>query len=295
MFSGLSAFPLTPTDIDGVVLQADFEALLARIMDASVHSIGVLGSTGGYAYVAIEMRKQVAEIALRFNNQAIPIIIGVGAMRTDDAVHLAQHGEQHGADGLLLAPISYTPLTENEVYSHFLTVAQATALPLCIYNNPSTTGFKFSVELIQKLAQIENIKSIKMPLPADSDFVREMALIKSHTPVDFTVGYSGDWHCTAAMKAGSDAWYSAIGGLFPNETLALLNAVQSGDIKRITQHEGKFLPFFDLMKQYGSYRVLYAAANHLGLTKAQPHLPILPLHDVAEKKRVTEAINALQS
>ena len=66
---------------------------------------------------------------------------------------------------LLLAPVSYTPLRDAEVFQHYRAVAGASDLPLCIYNNPGTTHFNFSLELLQRLADIPTIKAVKMPLP----------------------------------------------------------------------------------------------------------------------------------
>ena len=71
----------------------------------------------------------------------VPLIVGVGALRTDWAKELARGAERAGADGLLLAPMSYTPLTLSEVAEHYRAVAGTTNLPLSIYNNPGTTHF----------------------------------------------------------------------------------------------------------------------------------------------------------
>ena len=87
--------------------------------------------------------------------------------------NLARDAASEGADALLLAPVSYTPLTEEEVYQHFAAVAEATDLPLCVYNNPGTTHFTFSDALLERLAAVPNIKAVKMPLPKDMDFKGE--------------------------------------------------------------------------------------------------------------------------
>jgi 4-hydroxy-tetrahydrodipicolinate synthase len=90
-------------------------------------------------------------------------------MRTDDAIALAQDAEGAGANALLLAPGSYTPLTDKEVFQHFFAVAASTDLPLCIYNNPGTTHCTFSVGLLERLSKLPNIAAVKMPLPANGD------------------------------------------------------------------------------------------------------------------------------
>lgn len=170
LFSGLSAFPLTPTDAAGH-LQADvLGRFLERIEAAGADSIGLLGSTGGYAYLSREARQHAVRVAVECVGGKIPIVVGVGALRTDEAETLARDARAAGADGLLLAPLSYTPLTDEEVFQHFSAVAEAGGLPLCIYNNPSTTKFTFTDDLIARLAKLPNVAAVKMPLPANGDF-----------------------------------------------------------------------------------------------------------------------------
>src|SRR3954467_6370404 len=85
--------------------------------------------------------------------------------RTDEAVRLAQDAKAIRADAGLLAPVSYTPLTDGEVFEHFATVARESRLPLCIYDNPSTTHFKFSPTLVGRLSQLPGIIAVKCPAP----------------------------------------------------------------------------------------------------------------------------------
>jgi 4-hydroxy-tetrahydrodipicolinate synthase len=123
LFSGLSAFPLTPTDAAGH-LQADVLCrFLENIQAAGADSIGLLGSTGGYAYLTREARQRAVRVAVACVGGMIPIIVGVGALRTDEAETLARDAKAAGADGLLLAPMSYAPLTDEEVFQHFAAVA----------------------------------------------------------------------------------------------------------------------------------------------------------------------------
>lgn len=202
LFTGLSAFPITPADASGHVDIAVLTRLLERIHLAGADSIGLLGSTGGYAFLSRDERRRAVEAAMTGVGGKIPVIVGVGALRTDEAQALARDARAAGADGLLLAPMSYTPLTEEEVYQHFAAVAEAGELPLCIYNNPGTTRFTFSHALIARLAKVANIVAVKMPLPPESDFKGEMGLLRQETPKDFSIGYSGDWGAAAGLLAG---------------------------------------------------------------------------------------------
>ena len=294
LFRGLSAFPITPTDHAGVVDASALAIILNRIKEAGADSVGLLGSTGGYAFLSRDQRRRTVETAMTTVGGKIPVIVGVGALRTDEAQALARDAREAGANGLLLAPVSYTPLTEQEVYEHYAAVADVGQLPLCVYNNPSTTKFTFSVRLIERLAKVPNIVAIKMPLPADGDYSSEMATIRRHTASTFATGYSGDWGAADALLAGADAWYSVVAGLLPSEALALTRAAQSGDIEGAERVNRAFEPLWSLFKEFGSFRVMYAIAEIVGVGSFEPPRPVLGLQPEA-RVRVAEAVDALRT
>lgn len=118
-FQGLSTFPITPTDARGRVDSEALGRLLERLHAAGVDSVGLLGSTGGYMYLTRAERRRAITAAVSSVGGRTPLIVGVGALQTDEAENLARDAASKGADALLLAPVSYTPLTEEEVYQHF--------------------------------------------------------------------------------------------------------------------------------------------------------------------------------
>lgn len=292
LFEGLSAFPITPADASGRVDTDALGRVLRRIRDAKADSIGLLGSTGGYAFLTMEERIRAMDAAMDAVGGSIPMIVGVGAIRTSDAEMLAKAAKGAGADGLLLAPVSYAPLTEDEVFEHFAAVADAGELPLCIYNNPGTTKFVFTNDLIAKLSQVPNIAAVKMPLPEENDFGGELSYLRAHTPPAFRIGYSGDSGAAPSLLAGGDAWYSVVGGLLPAQALALTRAAQSGDLAKTQEIDAAFAPLWALFRQFGSFRVMYSIADVLGLCKAEPPRPVLPI-PVDARDRVTEAVYEL--
>ena len=136
LLRGLSAFPITPADAEGRVDVDALRKLVASLCAARVDSIGLLGSTGTYAYLSRSERRRALDAAIEEATGQVPILVGVGALRTNEAVRLAQDAKAAGAAAGLLAPVSYTSLTEDEVFQHFATVARESGLPLCIYDNP---------------------------------------------------------------------------------------------------------------------------------------------------------------
>lgn len=272
LFSGLSAFPITPLTTAGEVLASDLVRLVRRIEAGGADSIGLLGSTGTYMFIGREQRRRA--VAAAVGAGSIPVIVGVGAMRTDEAQLLAHDAATEGAAGLLMAPVSYTPLTEDEVFEHFLAVASASDLPLCIYSNPGTTNFTFRPEFVGRLATIASIAAIKLPLPSSGDIAADLTAFRQAAP-NLSIGYSGDWGCKDALLAGADCWFSVAGGLFPERAAALTAAAMKGDRKEADRQDAAFAGLWSLFRANGSLRVMYAAANMLGLTDAQPPRPLL--------------------
>lgn len=289
LFHGLSAFPITPARDGGHADAPALHRLLARLTAAKVDSIGLLGSTGGYAYLDLGERQAVLETALESIAGAAPVIVGVGALRTKDAVTLAAHAQAAGAAGLLLAPISYTPLTEDEVFQHFAAIARSSDLPICVYDNPSTTHFSVSPHLLVRLATLPTVKAAKLPLPEDGDVAAQIARLRPQLPDGFSLGFSGDWGARAALLAGADAFYSVAAGLLPRPVMGLARAAMAGDAEEAARQDAGLAPLWDLFRQFGSLRVMFMAAQLLSLTEAAPPRPILPLPD-SERGRLAHAL-----
>jgi 4-hydroxy-tetrahydrodipicolinate synthase len=291
-FTGLSAFPITPADENGRVQTDQLQGFLDRLKTVDVGSICLLGSTGTYAYLSRAERRRAVDAAVEGLAGHVPLIVGVGALRTDDACHLAKDAAASGADALLLAPVSYTPLTQEEAFQHYQTVALATDLPLCIYNNPGTTHFSFSLDLLERLAHVPGITAVKMPLPLQGGISDDLSRLRNALPDNFAIGYSGDWGCAEALLAGADTWFSVVGGLFPEIAAQLTNAARAGNTDEVHLIDARLAPLWDLFKEYGSLRVIYAAARLAGLTTCDAPRPILPLGK-EETRRVADATEHL--
>ncbi|KFY97898.1 hypothetical protein V498_01831 [Pseudogymnoascus sp. VKM F-4517 (FW-2822)] len=276
IFQGLSAFPITPTDSDGKVNTGALGRIIERLDMPGVDSIGLLGSTGTYIYLTRHERKRAIDVAIQTLRGRKPLIVSAGALRTDDAQHLAKDAEEAGVDGLLLAPVSYFPLTEEEVYQHYESVAGSTTLPICIYNTPSTTHFTFSDALLARIAGLPNVVALKQPAPTNEPKGRHEAL-RAKLPSGFSVGYSADWLVADSLLAGGSAWYSVIAGVLPAPSVALMDGIRRGDDVEVKRISALFQPIWDLFQEFGDLRVVYALANELDLCKAAPPRPILPI------------------
>lgn len=290
--SGLCAFPITPFDESGIVDTEALQRLLARLVEAGVDLIGLLGSTGSYPYLARAERRRAIEAAVECVGTQIPLLVGIGSLRTDEVADLARDAKRAGAQAGLLAPVSYVPLQQHEVHAHFETISKA-ELPLCIYNNPGTTGFTVTPELVGRLARLPNIVAVKNPAPAADEFVALHATLRAGVPMDFSLGYSVDWNAGHTLLAGGDAWYSVLAGLYPTIALRLTRAAQAGRAEDVHQLNRQLEPVWQLFRTYSSYRVMHLAASLAGIARTRPPRPVLPLTGEAARQ-VEHVLEELQ-
>ena len=192
-----------------------------------------------------------------------------------DVLRHARDAEAAGAQGVLLAPVSYLPLTDDDVAGLVADVAGATGLPICIYNNPGTTHFTISEALLARLAQIAGVAAVKNPPPSDRGFGAQIARVRASTPAGFSVGYSGDAAIAGALQGGADAWYSVLAGTCPDLCLGLWQARE--DAVALKALNSRLAPLWALFDAHGSIRVVYEIANILGLGPVTLPKPLLPM------------------
>src|SRR5699024_7513332 len=248
-----------------------------------------LGSTGSYVYLDPEERARVAQLSVD-SALDIPVFVGIGALRTRDVLANARTAEAAGAKGLLLAPVSYQPLTDDEVFALFRTVAEETSLPIAVYDNPSTTHFTFSTELYARLAELEAVASIKIPGAALPPAGRDERTGASRAAVgrEGPSGICGGALGAEGRGAGCGARAPAVGGTLAEPILAITRAAELGNAERARELSAELQPLWDLFAEYGgSLRVTAAIAEHLGLV-GDHSLP-LPIHGLDEAARAEVA------
>jgi 4-hydroxy-tetrahydrodipicolinate synthase len=281
-FTGLSAFPLTPLR-DDALDEAAYARIVSRLADARVDSITALGSTGAAPYLSREERATAARIAVEHAGD-VPVFVGIGALRTSHVRALADDAQEAGAAGVLLAPLTYQPLTPDDVFGLYADVTRDLSVPLIVYDNPGTTHFAFTDELYARIAELPNVASIKIPpIPGRADVAAaRIDAVRRRLPAHVTIGISGDAFATTALIAGCDAWYSVIAGTLPEPALAIVRAVQSADAAGARAASDRLGPLWALFAVHGSLRVIAAIAEQLGLAERSClPLPIRGLDDAA--------------
>ena len=301
MFTGLSAFPITPFKQEAIDYKA-FKGLVENLASANVDSICAIGSTGLYPYLTREQKYDVAKLAVDHAN-GIPVMAGVGALRTYDVLKNVEAVQQAGVNAVLLAPVSYQVLNEEEVYGLYEAVSHEVSVPICVYENPRVTNFTFSDDLYRRIGKLPNIGAIKIPgtpfakssmdnssskdIPpseaSSSEGARRLASLREIMPAHIAIGVSGDSFGAAGMSEGCDLWLSVIGGIFPRTVMRIIEAAQSGDAQAQSQELNEIWCMF--ARNGGGLRVVAAAAEILGYCET-PSLPapFLPI----DKKEYSE-------
>lgn len=270
----LVAYPLTPRGEDGRLLTSSFEQLVDSAISAGANAVGVLGSTGGFAYMPRSARKRITRSAVEVADGRAPVIVGVGALSTAEV--LANLAEAHsvGASGALLQPMAYQPLTFDEIYGLYKDASAATEIPLWVYNNPSTTGHRFSVEQLTKIGRLSAVAGFKDRAANATDAKDRMDRIAAAMPprtarqIDW--GFSGDGHGAQVLLAGATAWHSGLAGVLPEICVAIAQAATSGHAPHARVLQRQLTPLSIIVRQYGGIRTAHSIAQMLGLDVGEP-------------------------
>lgn len=287
MFTGLCAFPLTPFK-DEQFDPVAFARIINNLTDAKVDAICAMGSTGLYPYLNNDERRTVAENAVALAD-GIPVMAGIGALRTRDVLHNADIVQRAGVNAVLLAPMSYHHLHDEEVYALYEKVTANLSVPLCVYENPNATNFTFSDELYQAISRLPNVAAVKIPGMPFGDKVQgeqRLARLRELVPDSLSIGVSADKFGVAGMRAGCDAWHSVLAGLFPKTVQCLIQAVRNGQGESAAMASDRLSPIWQLFVQSkGGLRVMATAADILGVCEGNclPH-PLKPLTGPARQE-----------
>ena len=135
LLKGIIAYPVTPFSADGGVDLKTLEALIERLIADGVHAIAPLGSTGESAYLSDAEWEAVATASIRAVRRRVPTVVGISDLTTAGAVRRAR-AEQAGADAVMVLPVSYWKLANDEIVAHYRAIGAAIGIPIMLYNNP---------------------------------------------------------------------------------------------------------------------------------------------------------------
>ncbi|WP_104179606.1 dihydrodipicolinate synthase family protein [Arthrobacter sp. B0490] len=274
-FTGLIAYPITPFAADGSVGQDDLRALVDGLATSGVDAVTVLGSSGSFAYLDRSERAQVARTAIEAIDRRLPVAVGISSVGTREVLDAAVDAQAAGAEGLVLSPVSYVPLTDDEVLAQVRAVCAVTDLPVCLYNNPGTTQFDYSLRVVAELSALPQVVAFKDTAADAATFNARHAELAPLVPDGFSHGVSGDLLMMTGEVA-ADAWHSGPAALLPAYYGRLRAAVVAGDRAGIERVRSVLAPLVDHVAGLRKISGLHLLARACGVAAGDPRPPLLP-------------------
>lgn len=287
-FKGIIAYPITPFDNNEKVDIPLFKHLVERLVTSGSHGIAPLGSTGVMPYLSDEEKEEVTEAALQQVKGRIPTLVGVSNLTTEKTIHHAQFAEKAGANAVMIIPMSYWKLTDDEIVSHYDAVARKISIPIMAYNNPATSGVDMSPALLKRLLEIPNVTMIK----ESTGDVQRMHYLRRELGEDVAFYNGSNPLALAAFSAGARGWCTAAPNLIPELNISLYHAVEEGNLEKAKEI---FYQQFDLLKfivSKGLPRAVKSGLNILGENGGNLRSPLKPL-DEKETEELKNIIKTL--
>lgn len=289
MFKGSITALITPMNDDGSL---DFPAL-GRFLDWQVTegSSGVVpvGTTGESPTLTHDEHARVVEYTVQVVAGRVPVIAGAGSNSTAEAVNMARHAKAAGADAILVVAPYYNKPTQEGLYRHFMAVADATDLPLVVYNIPGRSVVDISVETMARLARHARIVGVK---DATANLLRPIQVRRAidHKPFNQLSGEDGT--VVSFLAAGGDGCISVTSNVAPRLCAELHRAWQDGRVADAMALQDRLSPLHDALFCESNPAPVKYAASLLGLGGETCRLPLAPLTEPS-RVLVREALAAV--
>lgn len=266
---------VTPFDCQGEVDYAATKKLIDHLIANGTESIVVAGTTGESPTLSKEEKIELFKFVVREVNGRIPVIAGTGSNNTRESIALTIEAENCGVDGVMLVAPYYNKPSQEGIYQHFKVIAEATSLPIMVYNIPGRTSVNIDVDTIVRLSEIDNIICVK---EASGD-LDAMAEIIRRTDDDFVL-YSGDDSLTLpVLSIGGVGIVSVSAHIVGNEMQEMIHAFKSGNVEEAGAIHRGLLPTFKALFSAPSPTPLKAVLNMKGIQVGEVRLPLVPLND----------------
>ncbi len=260
-------------------------------IESGVHGLIVLGSLGeNLALTPIE-KQEVLKLALSVSGGRVPVLSGVAETSTAMACNFVQQAQANGVNGFMLMPAMVYPADRRETLAYYRSVAQATDLPIMIYNNPVSYKVDITPDMFAELADEPKFVALK----ESSENIRRITDIINLVGKRYKIFVGVDDLALESLLLGADGWVAGLVCAFPRETVALYNLAKSGKLDEAIALYRWFMPLLhlDVSPKFVQYIKLAETLAGVGTEHVRP--PRLPLIG-EERSRVEQIIlKALQA
>jgi 4-hydroxy-tetrahydrodipicolinate synthase len=290
-FRGVFPYLVSPVDASGEIDADVLARLCDDLVEAGVHGLSPLGSTGEFAYLSWAQRRRVVEIVVEAARGRVPVVAGVASTTIVDAVTQAREFQRLGCSGILAVLEAYFPIPDDGVYAYFKAVAEAVSIPVVLYTNPNFQRSDLSLAVIERLSHVPNIQYIK---DASSNTGRLLSILEqvdgrmrlfaasSHIPV-------------CVMMIGGVGWMAGPACVAPRQSVELYELCRRGDWSAAMERQR---PLWSLNRAFAKYNLAACIKGGLELQGYAVGAPLppqapLPAKGVEEVRRALASIGAL--
>jgi len=290
-WSRIFTFLPTPTANDGEAI--DEKRLREEIdfqIENGVDGICVFGSTGGNGSFTDDEMKKTTALAVKHAAGRISVIAGTGARTTSACISLSRHAQDSGCDGIMVLPVSYWPLTPDEVRDHYERVSRAVKLPICVYNNPWTTGVDMKPDFLAQLSKLDNVSCIK---ESTGDLSRISAI---RAILGDSVTLIAGWESTSlqAFSVGATGWAPVCTNFAPKlATSFFRTATRERNAIAAQQFWDRLFPLCEFICSKSHIRVAHSGLDIAGRPVGPPRRP-MRLLGPEDRARLSEILAALE-
>ena len=286
-FHGVFPYLVSPVDATGRVKHEVLGQLCEHLITAGVHGLTPLGSTGEFAYLDGAQKRRVVEVTLEAAAGRVPVVAGVAATTTAEAVRQAAEFERLGCAGILAILEAYFPVPEDGVVAYFEAIADAVACPIVLYTNPQFQRSDLSLGAIERLAGVDNIRYLK---DASTNTGRLLSIINL---VGDRLGiFAASAHIPACvMLLGGKGWMAGPACLIPHKSVRLYEFCRAGRWDEAMALQRELWRLNQLFAKYALAGCIKGGLELQGFAVGVP-LPPQPALDAAGRAEVRSALAA---
>jgi 4-hydroxy-tetrahydrodipicolinate synthase len=288
-FTGVGTALITPFTRDGSLDEAAVTRLVRRQIDAGVHFVCPVGTTGESPTLTHREKLRVVELVVQASSGRVPVLAGAGGYDTREAIELARDMERVGADGLLSVTPYYNKPTQEGLYQHFRAIAESTSLPIMLYNVPGRTGVNMEAATTVRLAAIPNIVAVKEA----SGNVVQMSEIIAAAPEEFMLLSGDDPLTVAVMAIGGRGVVSVASNEAPAEMVQIVELCERGDYAAARKLHHWLFPLIQVNFAESNPIPCKMAMAAMGLIEEAYRLPLVPPAP-ATRDKVTRILQQLK-
>ena len=290
-FEGIYTPVVTPYSDDGSIDRDRFAEVVEHLIAAGVHGIIVAGTTGEYYAQTAEERAALMPLARDVIKGRVPLIVGTGALRTEESIWFAEQAKEVGADAILVATPPYSVPTGRENALHALAIDRAVNLPIMLYNYPGRMAAEMDEDFLDRVGRSPNFCAIK---ESSGDINRLHLLARDYPHIQLSCGM--DDQALEFFAWGARSWVCAGSNFAPQAHIALWRACAvDGDFDRGRRTMSAMLPLMRVLEQGGKFvQCIKHGLSLRGLPVGPPRRPLQPLNK-DEKRALAETVKIMDA